>query len=152
MAQRCIRCMRMTESAVCSACGYPEAGQNAVHQLPVGTVLRDRYQIGAVLGQGGFGITYLAWDMLMEQAVAVKEFFPGGVVFRRSSASTTVECVTEEAIPHYDYSKEHPLAQAGDVLRSVLFLLGSFYGLWLFLRRCGFLNNRRLLMNPHRRE
>ena len=112
MASRCIRCMGMSESAVCSHCGYPEAGQNAAHQLPVGTVLRERYQIGRVLGQGGFGITYLAWDLLMEQAVAVKEFFPGGVVFRRSSASTTVECVTEEAVPHYDYSKERFLREA----------------------------------------
>ena len=110
--KRCIRCMQMTDETVCPHCGWPQSGENSLHQLPVGTVLRERYQIGRVLGQGGFGITYLAWDLLMNEQVAVKEFFPGGVVFRRSSASTTVECVTEEAIPHYDYSKERFLREA----------------------------------------
>ena len=106
---RCQSCFREYEGAVCPHCG---GAQNEEHQLPVGTVLRDRYQIGRVLGQGGFGITYLGWDLLFRRAVAVKEFFPNGTVFRRSELSTSVECGTREMIPHYEYSKERFLREA----------------------------------------
>ena len=114
--KRCPSCLREYVGERCS-CGYPEKGQNASHQLPVGTVLRGRYMIGKALGQGGFGITYLAWDKLMQTAVAVKEFYPGGTVFRKSATSLAVECGTEEIIPHYEYSKERFLREAGALVK-----------------------------------
>ncbi len=50
----------------------PEAGV-----LPPGTRLRDRYIIERVLGQGGFGITYLAQDIgRFNEPVAIKELTP----------------------------------------------------------------------------
>ena len=82
--KRCPSCLREYDGERCS-CGYPEKGQNAAHQLPVGTILRGRYQIGKALGQGGFGITYLAWDTLMQEKVAVKEFYPGSTVNRNTA-------------------------------------------------------------------
>ena len=112
MAYRCLSCMATVEDKFCPYCGYPAAGKNDEHQLSVGTVIRDRYQIGKVLGQGGFGITYLAWDLLMRRPVAVKEFFPGGMVYRTSSASSRVECVNSTVMPHYQYSKERFLREA----------------------------------------
>ena len=114
--KRCPSCLREYDGEGCS-CGYPEKGQNASHQLPVGTVLRGRYMIGKALGQGGFGITYLAWDKLMQTSVAVKEFYPGGTVFRKSATSLAVECGTEEIIPHYEYSKERFLREAGALVK-----------------------------------
>ena len=49
--------------------------------LPAGVALgRDRYVIEAVLGQGGFGITYRARDQQLQRWVAIKEFFPAGCV------------------------------------------------------------------------
>ena len=113
---RCPSCMRELNGPVCD-CGWPEKGHNASHQLPVGTVLRGRYQIGRCLGQGGFGITYLAWDKLMQQCVAVKEFYPGGTVFRKSATSLAVDCGTEEIIPHYEYSKERFLREASALVK-----------------------------------
>jgi serine/threonine protein kinase len=45
--------------------------------LPVGTGLRaGLYSVGKVLGQGGFGITYLGSDTHLKRPVAIKEFFP----------------------------------------------------------------------------
>lgn len=44
---RCQSCFREYEGAVCPHCG---GAQNEEHQLPVGTVLRDRYQISKVSG------------------------------------------------------------------------------------------------------
>ena len=75
-------------------------------------MLRSRYQIGKVLGQGGFGITYLGRDTLMETTVAIKEFYPSGVVNRRSEMSTRVECLTEKMAGHYAQSKERFLREA----------------------------------------
>ena len=45
------------------------------------------YRIEAVLGQGGFGITYLATDMNLGRRVAVKEFFPKNYCDRDGSTS-----------------------------------------------------------------
>ncbi len=45
-------------------------------QLKVGALLQgDKYKIEKVLGQGGFGITYLATQDLFDRKVCVKEFF-----------------------------------------------------------------------------
>ena len=114
---RCLSCMQEYEGDICPHCGYPEKDPNGVHQLPVGTMIRDRYQIGKVLGQGGFGITYLSWDTLMNAPVAVKEFFPSGTVFRRSSETTQVECSTTEMAPHFAYSKSRFLREASALVK-----------------------------------
>jgi len=93
MKKRCFGCMEMkTNSPVCERCGYDERQENASHQLPVGTILRGQYLIGKVLGQGGFGITYLGWDRNLDIPVAIKEFFPGGAVARDNSYNNTVQC------------------------------------------------------------
>ena len=106
---RCQSCFREYEGAVCPHCG---GAQNEEHQLPVGTMIRERYKLGRVLGQGGFGITYIAWDTLLDKCVAVKEFYPNGTVFRRNEVSTAVECGTKAMIPHYEYSRERFLREA----------------------------------------
>src|SRR5262245_3419464 len=68
----------------CSACGFhgaePQARKDG--ELTLGAVLRERYAIGRVLGRGGFGITYLAYDTRLRRRRAIKEYFPRGVVTR----------------------------------------------------------------------
>src|SRR6478735_4302110 len=61
---------------------YPNA-------LPLGDMLME-YRLDAVLGVGGFGITYLARDTLLEKDVAIKEYFPSGAVSRGSDKSVTL--------------------------------------------------------------
>lgn len=81
--KRCFGCMNIKYSTpVCEHCGYNEYAGNERHQLPCGTVLRGQYVVGKVLGQGGFGITYLGWDQYMGGPVAIKEFFPTGFANR----------------------------------------------------------------------
>ena len=114
---RCISCLNPIDSPVCPHCGYPVHRQNEIHQLPVGTVLRGRYRLGRVLGQGGFGITYMAWDTLMETVVAVKEFYPGSTVNRNADLSAAVQCNTAMMTNHYEMSKERFLREAKALVR-----------------------------------
>ena len=64
--QRCLGCMREfgEEFDVCPHCGYiVGTGAASKNYLEPGTVLQSRYTLGKVLGQGGFGITYIGWDI-----------------------------------------------------------------------------------------
>ena len=74
----CSQCMRpLEEEGKCPFCGYDPSLPYQGPQLEEGTFLREgRYQLGAVIGRGGFGITYAAWDSVLELPVAVKEYFP----------------------------------------------------------------------------
>lgn len=57
------------------------------YQLPEGIRLKNRYEIVSVLGQGAFGITYSAFDHLINVRVVVKEFFPKDAVSRNCAVS-----------------------------------------------------------------
>ena len=65
------------------------ANQLYPNALDEGTMLNE-YRIEAVLGVGGFGITYRARDTLLEKDVAIKEYFPTGVVSRGSGGFVTM--------------------------------------------------------------
>ena len=59
------------------------------HTLPVGTRLRD-YEINDLIGEGGFGIVYLAWDHSLQRKVAVKEYMPASMASRLNGSSAIV--------------------------------------------------------------
>lgn len=56
--------------------------------LPPGTELGE-YRIERVLGQGGFGITYLATDRHLDAPVAIKEYLPEEIAFRAGDRSVS---------------------------------------------------------------
>ena len=110
--RRCLGCMKMTDQPVCPHCGYPADAANEPHQLPAGTMLRGQYLVGRVLGQGGFGITYLGWDQDLERLVAIKEFFPSATVNRDVSISQHVKVNTTHMVQGYEASLERFLREA----------------------------------------
>ena len=59
----------------CPFCGKDTNISAEPHHLPVNSILNGRYVIGKALGAGGFGITYIAYDLKMETKVAVKEYY-----------------------------------------------------------------------------
>ncbi len=82
---RCYGCFEQIAdvNTVCPHCGF-FFRQNTEHKwiLKPGTLSNGKYLIGKTLGEGGFGITYLAWDVNMETKVAIKEYYPGYLVSR----------------------------------------------------------------------
>ena len=83
-----------------------------LHCLRKETRLIGRYTIEGVLGQGGFGITYLGIDELHEKKVAIKEFFPQGIVTRNTEYEDTVTVTYVEEKADYEKGKERFLKEA----------------------------------------
>jgi serine/threonine protein kinase len=97
-------CMREKGDArVCSECGFEEGtAPERPGQLWPRTVLEDKYLIGRVLGQGGFGITYLAWDRMLDRKLAIKEHYPREICIRGRDEHT-VQPLTQRLRDDYDY-------------------------------------------------
>ncbi len=76
--KRCPNCFttKTFQENVCTVCGFKNVVQRETRALPLERVLNQRYIVGRVLGIGGFGITYVAYDMRQRQRVAIKEYFP----------------------------------------------------------------------------
>ena len=64
-------------------------GTTPGHVLPAGTRLRD-YEITGLIGEGGFGIVYLALDHSLQRKVAIKEYMPASMVSRVAGSSAIV--------------------------------------------------------------
>lgn len=88
----CLRCMKTSDDVgICPHCGREKAGQLTWSKaLAPGTILNNKILIGNILGKGGYGITYIGYDMLLEYRVAVKEFFPDEMVDRAEDGRTVL--------------------------------------------------------------
>ena len=89
---RCWACMEPLEEGqkICPKCQY----QNELYYanprcLKPGTLLNNRFYVGIVLGEGGFGVTYIGWDTILDMTGAIKEYFPANVASRDCTASLT---------------------------------------------------------------
>lgn len=118
MEKRCCGCMQIkTQSPLCEHCGYNENIDNLPHQLPIGTRLQDRYEVGKALGQGGFGITYIGWDHEREVPVAIKEFYPNGIVNRDAGNTRSVFLSAMEGNEIFERNKARFLKEAHTLAR-----------------------------------
>ena len=99
-------CMKETHGEEkCPYCGFSlkeYQGRRSPRALPVYTILNGKYLIGKVIGEGGFGITYLALDLNLQISLAIKEYFPTSLVTRDTTGGKT-ETVTllKEKTPMY---------------------------------------------------
>lgn len=85
---RCMAC-KADEQEACPVCGFIERDfVPEKHHLPPRTILKGQYLVGCALGEGGFGITYIGWDLFLHMPVAIKEYFPSGVVIRDQGQCT----------------------------------------------------------------
>src|SRR2546423_14877129 len=110
---RCPKCFaELRNGGVCTEglCAA-DAGERSLSDLPLGTVLNEQFRIGRVLGRGGFGITYLAWDERLERRAAVKECFPQGLV-RRSRDGVSVLPINDNARQQFQHIRDLFLREA----------------------------------------
>ena len=63
--------------------------QQNLNQLAIGTVIGD-FKITGIVGEGGFGIVYLAYEATLDRTVAIKEYLPSSIAGRTSSQSVMV--------------------------------------------------------------
>ena len=121
--QFCPGCLRDTEfeNGVCAKCGFDMNGYTVMpHHLVPGTLVKQRYKIGHVLGEGGFGITYIGIDTVLNLKVAIKEFYMSGYVNRNHDASPNVFATLGTHRDTFEKNREKFLNEAR--------VLAQFYG------------------------
>ena len=95
----------------CAVCGAPPAVGS--RSLPVGTHLQNgKFSLGRVLGEGGFGITYLGAHRYLRRTVAIKELFP-----ERAMRHGTIVAVPDSQQRDFHMEKERVLEEARALTR-----------------------------------
>jgi formylglycine-generating enzyme required for sulfatase activity/serine/threonine protein kinase len=79
--------------------------------LPKGTTI-DTYRIESVLGEGGFGITYLVRELNLEKLFAMKELLPDGIAMRRTGDTSYVESKSQSAEGDFAATRKYFISEA----------------------------------------
>ncbi len=116
----CLGCMEERGlELTCLHCGYKaDVKPESLLHLPPGFVLQDKYLLGRVLGQGGFGITYLAWDLTLNIKLAIKEYLPQQLV-TRTAGSYTVTVYKPALTEDFNYGLTRFLEEARTLARFI---------------------------------
>lgn len=93
-----------------------EIDKNNTIYLQENTILRSRYKIIKVIGIGGFGITYKAYDKVLASEVAIKEYYPMGVA-NRTTDRNDITLYTETQRIEFGYGKVRFLKEAQDLAK-----------------------------------
>ena len=107
----CFGCFQEKEpGGYCPYCGFSENEEQPYLALPLGTLLNGRYMLGKVLGTGGFGITYLGYDLTLDIKVAIKEYMPSSIATRNADRYNVT--LTGRAEDDYQLGMERFLEEA----------------------------------------
>ncbi len=104
----CMGCMEdKGGKSKCPQCSFVEtAPPESPNYLQLRTVLQNKYIVGRALGQGGFAITYLAWDINLGVKLAIKEYFPLDLVYRIPGNNLVIaHSKSQDAIFAHDMEK-----------------------------------------------
>lgn len=114
----CYNCMKDKGDAMtCPFCHVTHLPDSAPHQLVPGSIVGRRYVIGKVLGEGGFGITYIGLDNILRIPVAVKEYFPHGYSHRDNATSRVIPSSSSNSTAFFQKGKERFLMEARNMAR-----------------------------------
>lgn len=101
----------------CPQCQFDRFEKHNSMALDDNTLLLNKYIIGKVLGSGGFGITYKAYDLLENKVCAIKEYVPLGLVSREKDRKTIV-LADESCLKQFEHGKKRFMDEA-NVLKSL---------------------------------
>lgn len=109
----CMGCMKdKGHLHICPACGYRPDDQRSPLVLPYQAILNNKFLVGRILGKpGGFGVTYLTWDLVLHAKVAVKEYLPREWVARDSNRMS-ITPHTRETHQEFAYGLKQFLREA----------------------------------------
>lgn len=112
--KHCLNCMKELPNVdePCPYCGFNNhTYKPAGHHLQPYTILNGRYLIGCVIGEGGFGITYSAYDLPEDRHVAIKELFIANIVIRQDTYVVLADS-TYSNVQYFEECKERFLQEA----------------------------------------
>ena len=115
----CPNCfMPIGGSTICPNCGndYSKNKQFA-SVLPAFTLLNNRYLIGRVLGKGGFGVTYIAKDIISNNICAVKEYMPSEYSTRSGGTQNIVPFSDDKARFVFTHGRDKFMEEAKTLLK-----------------------------------
>ena len=112
MSAVCYNCFQTKPSGgVCPFCGHDPAKEKSYPlALTQGSILNGRYIVGRVIGQGGFGITYIAQDYQTKERVAIKEYLPSE--FAGRSGNNSIQAFSGDQEENFEYGKQQFLSEA----------------------------------------
>lgn len=114
----CYNCMRdKADAMTCPYCHVTRLPDSAPHHLVPGSIVGRRYIVGRVLGEGGFGITYIGLDNILRIPVAVKEYFPHGYSHRDNATSRVIPSSSVNSTAFFQKGKERFLVEARNMAR-----------------------------------
>ncbi len=110
----CMGCMREKPgTGICPYCHFSiEKYEVPIYHLKPQTILSGQYLIGQSIGEGGFGITYIGWDLNLEIPLAIKEYFPKGFAVRDYHVGDHVTAFSGEKARFYKAEREKFVQEA----------------------------------------
>ncbi len=116
----CYHCMQRLDAgeSVCPVCGHDNSQvYTSPDILHAGMILHGKYLVGRMLGRGGFGITYIGFDLVLRVKVAIKEYFPMGVGIREPNSSRVVAATSFSDSNGFEKGRDEFQAEAVTLAR-----------------------------------
>lgn len=111
----CPGCMAVLDEPdlPCPLCGFDKSTYSpSPRSLRPFTRLNGKYLVGKVIGEGGFGITYIGFNMETDLPVAIKEYFPSELATRDTTQGNVITVFSGEARDLYRDGLEKYLREA----------------------------------------
>ena len=118
--ERCPNCMQLLNgnSDTCPHCSFSISNYEEISNgLKPFTILQNKYMVGRAIGVGGFGITYIGWDLNLQMYIAIKEYFPESLAWRDSSVSLTEVMPNTSKKDVYDKGLKRYVEEARNISR-----------------------------------
>ena len=103
---------RMPNQSVCPRCGGAAHVRTYHGTLANGAILAGKYLVGRVIGKGGFGVTYQCYNLQKNLVVAVKEYMPDTLAYRKNGSCKVLansinneKCYREGAVKFLEEAK-----------------------------------------------